>query len=245
MRTLPITTNWLVVAASIVLTPHVLAAPNQSAPLVEIAIEMERLNAEVRALRNQVETQTNELDKLKNSQQRLIESLDQRISRLEGGTTPSPASNNPPRTTNSTAPRPTAGQSNKANSAQEQAAYDKAFSLMKQGQYGKAAQSFEAFANQYPNSGLAGNARYWTGQAKYVVRDFQGALSEFNKLLKQYPSSSKIEDTLLKIGYCHDELGQKEQAVRVLEEVITRFPNTPVSRLANDRLAKIKKSAKR
>ncbi|MBL8245781.1 MAG: tetratricopeptide repeat protein, partial [Rhodanobacteraceae bacterium] len=58
----------------------------------------------------------------------------------------------------------------------------------------------------------------------------------FQSLLSRFPDSRKAPDGLLKVGYCQYELGDTQRAASTLNEVVSRFPDTPVARLAQGRL---------
>jgi TolA-binding protein len=58
-------------------------------------------------------------------------------------------------------------------------------------------------------------------------------------VVDKYPQSRKLADALLKIGYCHYELKQWDQAKAILTDVASKFADTPAGRLAQQRLEKI------
>ena len=49
---------------------------------------------------------------------------------------------------------------------------------------------------------------------------------------------------MLKVGYCYYELADWAKARETLNQVVTRFPSTPVARSAEQRLAKMKKEGR-
>lgn len=118
----------------------------------------------------------------------------------------------------------------------EQQAYDQAFLALRETRYADAAEGFDRFLRDHPNSTFAPNAQYWLGEVYYVTRDFETALSQFNRLLTTYPDSSKEPDALLKIGFSHYELRQWPEARAALEQVVANNPGTNFSRLAENRL---------
>ncbi len=89
-------------------------------------------------------------------------------------------------------------------------------------------------------SRLADNAQYWLGQANFMTRDFDAALTEFTKVVKGYPKSPKVSDALLKIGYIQYEKKQWAAARETLGNLVTRYPNSTASQLAKKRLDKIR-----
>lgn len=118
----------------------------------------------------------------------------------------------------------------------EQATYDEAFRALRELRYADAAEGFDEFLRRYPDSSYAPNAQYWLGEAYYVNRDFETALSTFQTLLSRYPGSSKEGDALLKIGFSHYELQQWPDARAALEQVRSQHSGTTLARLAENRL---------
>jgi tol-pal system protein YbgF len=144
----------------------------------------------------------------------------------------------------------TAGTSTQASTSQtspatvdpvkEQQAYQTAFNLLKAGRYDQAAKSFQTFLTDYPASKFADNAQYWLGESYYVTRNFDNAMREFEKLVAEHPDSQKLSHALLKVGYIHDELGQKEKAREVLTELTKSYPNSTAAGLATKRLERMR-----
>lgn len=118
----------------------------------------------------------------------------------------------------------------------ERQAYDQAFLALRETRYADAAEGFDRFLRDYPDSSYAPNALYWLGEAYYVTRDFETALAQFQRLLETYPGSAKQPDALLKTGFSHYELGRWERARAALEQVLADHPGTNYSRLAENRL---------
>ena len=118
----------------------------------------------------------------------------------------------------------------------ERQAYDQAFLALRETRYADAAEGFDRFLRDHPQSSYAPNALYWLGEAYYVTRDFATALGQFQRLLEVYPDSGKQPDALLKIGFSHYELSEWERARAALEQVIADYPGTNYSRLAENRL---------
>ncbi|GMR08059.1 MAG: tol-pal system protein YbgF [Gammaproteobacteria bacterium] len=125
-------------------------------------------------------------------------------------------------------------------SADEEAAYRRAFNLLKEGRYQEAVAKFRVFLQNYPTSSYADNSQYWLGEAHYVTRAFEMAIVEFQKVVNLYPTSPKIADAMLKIGYCYYELKQLDNARKTLKDLQTRFPRTTAARLAEKRLERIR-----
>lgn len=103
--------------------------------------------------------------------------------------------------------------------------YDVAFGLLQSKRFGEAEASFERFVADHPDHELAGNAQYWLGETYYVQGDYERAASAFLEGYKNYRSSSKSPDNLLKLGITLAILNQKADACAVFSELKDRYPN--------------------
>ncbi|MGH8478192.1 MAG: tol-pal system protein YbgF [Gammaproteobacteria bacterium] len=122
----------------------------------------------------------------------------------------------------------------------EEASYQSAFDLLKVGQYDKSITAFGDFLTRFPGSPHADNAQYWLAEAYYVTHRYEPAISAYNKLVGSYPESQKLTHALLKIGYSYHELGKIPEAKASLEDLKLRHPGTTASRLADERLQRIR-----
>ena len=125
------------------------------------------------------------------------------------------------------------------NNQGEQAEYRRALAMVRDGEFEMAAESFNAFLDDYPESSYADNASYWIGETYYVTRDFEPALETFTSLVEKYPDSPKVPDTRLKIGYIHYEQHDWSAARETLNGIVSTYPDTEVAQLANARLKRM------
>lgn len=124
-----------------------------------------------------------------------------------------------------------------------EAAYQAALQTLRSGQYEEAAVALAAFPEQYPNSSYLPNAYYWQGEANYVLRNFDVAITAFQTVIDRFPASSKVKDAMLKQGFSQYEQGQTEAAQATLTTVIQQYPNTSAARLAKVRLDRMKQAS--
>ncbi len=127
-----------------------------------------------------------------------------------------------------------------ADPSLEQPVYKQAFDLLMQRRYDEAKHAFRAFLRQYPNGRLAANAQYWVGEASYVTRDFVTALDEFTKVVRNFPASPKVSDSLLKIAFIQYEQKEWVKARETLEIIIKQHAITTAARLARKRLDRMR-----
>lgn len=138
---------------------------------------------------------------------------------------------------------PPLGQGPTMDDASSEAAYRDAFSLLRSGEYDRAVAAFEDFQASYPNSQYGDNAQYWLAEAQYAKRDFAAAVTEYRKMLVNYPASRKQSHAMLKLGYSYDSLGQQADARAILEDLKRRFPGSAAAKLADERLSQLSAAA--
>ena len=252
------------VLAIVVSAPATAQMDNRQA-MVDLVVQVQQLQDEVRMLRGMLEEQAMELENLANRQRDQYLDLDQRIT-ASRSTSPGPIvttggaytaagqampavqedlpevrpAMDAPSTVTAIAVPDTQAREITASPLDEKAAYDQAFQSLKDLKYADAAEQFQSFLGQYPNSDYADNAQYWLGESYYVTRNYDIALEAFQNLLSNYPDSPKLADGLLKIGYTHYELKQWDQARAALTQVQEQYPDTTLARLAGSRLRSMK-----
>jgi tol-pal system protein YbgF len=121
----------------------------------------------------------------------------------------------------------------------EREAYREAFEQLKERNYAAAKKAFGSLLVRYPQGQFADNACYWLGEIGYVTKDYPAAMTQFNRLIADFPLSPKLPSAMLKLGYVYSEQNDLEQARRILQEVAERFPDTTEGRLAQGRLAQM------
>ncbi len=203
---------------------------NQS--LLDLANQADSLRNDLRAMHNDVDQLSNNLEANRKQQRDLYADLDRRMKSLESrggggaaGSGDSGASG--------------AGGADTSAGGDDKAAYQAAFNLLKDSQYDRAIAAFQKFLIVYSDSSLADNAQYWLGEAYYVNKSFPEAQTAFQRVVDKYPQSRKRPDALLKIGYCQYESKQWDAAKATLTQVATQFPDAPAGHLAQQRLDKM------
>ena len=123
----------------------------------------------------------------------------------------------------------------------EQGMYRSAFELLKQRDYQGAMKGFEGFLKSYGQSPLAPNAQYWLGEAAYGNGAYGRAAVEFERVVRSYPDSSKVDDASLKLGYSYYELKEYAKARTVLKDLMMRSTGSTVGAMAAERLKRMKR----
>ena len=235
-----------------------------STAMLDLMEGVQRLQSELQVLRGEVEQQTHTLEQLRQRQRELYLDVDRRLRRMEAGAPGAPAiavapaapvpRDGPPASTTpavkpqAALPLGSAGaavaEAPAVDPVKEQAAYQRAFNLLKEGRYDQAAGAFKAFLSEYQGGHYADNAQYWLGEAYYVTRQFEPALAEFQRLIQDYPASSKLTHAMLKVGYIYDEMGEPARARETLQGLMADHPKTTAARLADERLRRMKQEGR-
>ncbi len=231
--------------------------------MLNILNRIEQLQQDLQELRGDLEVQTKMMQDLQRRQREQYLDIDRRLQQLENpaadgapvagkgaATKPPPMTTapvhvppmrKPPAQQPAPSKPPAALVPGSMEQVGEQAEYDKALAILREGRYPEAAQAFKQFLADHPGSTLADNASYWLGEAYYVTRNFDKAQGAFQSLVDTFPQSAKVPGSRLKIAYIHYEKKNWKTARRALTDLVSEYPDTTVARQANDRLQRMKK----
>jgi tol-pal system protein YbgF len=232
--------------------------------LLDMNNQLQLLQSEVRQLRGQLEQAVNELAMLKSKQQQdqdetmrqlreMFQDMDRRLSRIELNETRSESTpierDGVEREVETPQVRIAQRSSSSMTSGGEDlstevAVYRAAFDHLKQGRYQQSVEGFQLYMERYPKGTYADNSQYWLGEANYVIRNFDQAMLEFNKVLSEFPSSPKVPDALLKIGFIHYEQARWGEARAILEKLRNDHPSSTASGLAAQRLDRMQREGR-
>ena len=133
-------------------------------------------------------------------------------------------------------PAPAGGVASKAG---EQERYQAAYETLRNGHNAQAIQMLEALQADYPRGEFGDNTLYWLGEAYKINREFDKARAAFNKVVSQYPNSSKVPDALLKLGYIEFDQQNLAKARDYLTRVTTSYSGSTAAHLAAKKLAQM------
>ena len=118
--------------------------------------------------------------------------------------------------------------------------YQKAFDLIKIGEYLAAEEALSTFIDLYSNTEFIDDAIYWLGESFFSQKKYNRALREFEKITTEHPNSEKLIEAILKTGFTQFELGDMKESINTLNELIRNYPDSSASRLAKEKLNSIK-----
>jgi tol-pal system protein YbgF len=196
--------------------------------LTQLMSRMSALEAENRELRGRVEEAEHQMAQVSQRMDTMSADVDFRLNNPENGAMPLPL---PP----STPPAPSEEQNLALSTSGSDQDYEKARTLLEQGDYEAAERAFAAFVAAHSKDKLAGAAQYWLGVTYFVRGDHERAVAAFAKGYKNYPKSSKAPDNLLKLAKSLGALDRKADACTTLEQLTAEYPNASVKEVAAER----------
>lgn len=119
-----------------------------------------------------------------------------------------------------------------------QAAYMKAFGLFSANSYGAAAEAFNAFVSDYPESEYAANARYWLGECYFSLGSYKEAIDTFTRVLAMNPAPKRGADAMYRVGLAWYRLDNAAKGAATLRLLIEKYPGSEAAELAARQLEK-------
>lgn len=119
---------------------------------------------------------------------------------------------------------------------QEQAAYEAAMDLYRNGQYQEAASGFGTFIEAYPTSSQIDNVRFYEGSSLYATKRFSAAIQKLQTLINSNPTGERAPDALMVIASSQVEMNDLSSAQATLQRIAKDYPNSPAAETARSRL---------
>jgi tol-pal system protein YbgF len=209
---------------------------NSGARLDTMSTQVQGLSDNLEEIKSRMGKLNQQLVDLQNT----VQSVDAKIS---GG--PSTPTSSAPNTGASSAPSagssaPSAGSSAPSGPAPSaDTLYSNGLRDITSGKYDLARGEFQDYLKFYGDTDLASNAQFYLGEIAYSQRSYDQAVTEYERVLTNYPKSFKLAPARLKKGMALIELGQKNAGVRELREVVKRYPGTEEERRARAKLKEL------
>lgn len=212
--------------------------------LYETLGRLEQLQAEVQQLRGIVEEQDFTIIELKKRIKNIYLDIDQRLQKIEGtGNATLDLSSEvkqlevPDYEKPSQAALAAVVQQPNKNEKQD---YQTAHETLVNGHTSQAIKLFNTYLNNFPKGQYSANAQYWLGEAYSIRQDFIAARKAFKKVIALYPESSKVADTMLKLGVLEAKAKNPVKAREWLTSVTMKYPGTTAAHLATKKLNQFK-----
>lgn len=195
---------------------------------LDLQMQMETLNTELRKLRGQNEEFLHSLQDAEKRQKDFYIDLDTRLRRVEaaGLTT--------------TSDRADGNKDAGGDPVNENRAFESAYTLYKSEKYQNAVAAFRDFLKNFPQSAHEANIHYWMGNAYFLLKDCKNSISSYQQLIGKYQDHPRVQEAMLNSADCYLSLNNKTAAKKVLKQLISQFPGSDASEKAKKRLANIK-----
>lgn len=93
-----------------------------------------------------------------------------------------------------------------------------------QGKYEKSIQSLLNIIEEYPKSGLAGEALYFLGDIyHFKLKDYNKAIDEYGNLIQKFPQNRFVANAQFKIGECCRKMQMWEEAIKAYRKFIEDY----------------------
>jgi len=208
--------------------PSLYAQEDQSI-VAELMGRIEALEEEQRHLRGQLEETRHDLTLLQQKTDTLSSDVDFRLKGTEKElSTPKIGLSSSEEDEFSSSP---------AQSVEDE--YEKARSLLEQGDYEAAEKAFSRIVSNHPKDKAAGAAQYWLGVTYFVRGEYEKAAASFAKGYKNYPKSPKAPDTLLKLAKSLGLLDRKADACTTLDQLLAEHPKSSLAKEVSSERSKL------
>ena len=221
-----------------VIKPAINAAPTPAInPAWDMFQQIESLQNQVARLQGQLEEQQMLIERMQSDLRVRYEDLDQRIEALSSRKSSTVAAMN----VQSTATSETGEFKNTVDysSTPEQIevqkeAYLAAYQEFRSKGADAAIKAMQSFLKKYPNTVFSASAHYWLGEFKLALEpaNLQSAEASFLKVIREFDGDSKVPAAYYKLGTVAELRGNMDEALRWMNDLVKRFPESDEARLA-------------
>ena len=113
------------------------------------------------------------------------------------------------------------------------------------GERAVARELYEEFAKKWPSDPRAADAHFRLGELWFGDGRYREAILEYGKVAQDFPRSDKAPDAWLRTGESMLGLDLKDDARKLFEEVVKRYPGSMAARRAQARLAELRKPVRK
>lgn len=192
------------------------------------------LRVEIRSSLGDISDQMTQLKNRLDDLQQLVFEINQRSS--QGATTVQPLTVEP-----QADPGQTTEDTSVVSKVDCRHLWDNAFKDMRRGHYDLAISGFSDYLRYCPRGDLSDNSQYWIAEAYYEMKQFEQAITEYDRLLSLYPESEKRATVYFKLGRSYEELDDKEKALENFLVLKNDYPGTLEFEQVKDKIAEWEK----
>lgn len=203
---------------------------------VEGQVQNNNVRVEVRSTLGEVTTALEQLRSQMNDLQQVIFRLSQNSSQSSGSLPPIVISQD-----NTPAPEATSDTAQPGRSSVDcRQLWENAFKDMRRDQPDLAIAGFTDYLKFCADGHYADNSQYWIAEAYYEMKQYPKAIEEYQKLLDNYPNSSKLATAFFKLGRCHEESGDNKKALEYFLILQNDYPGSVEHDQVKDKIELLK-----
>jgi tol-pal system protein YbgF len=102
------------------------------------------------------------------------------------------------------------------------------------GKFDLALVGFRNLISQYPQSDVTAQAQFYIGECQFAMKNYSGAVQEYDKVVQLYPKNDFAPKALYKKGIAYQQLGQTDNAGSAFRRVVKDYPHSDVAKSARD-----------
>ena len=118
-------------------------------------------------------------------------------------------------------------------------AYDRALEAYRRGNYDESILLFQDFSVSRPPQDLKDNIHFWIGNNYVKLGMFDDAISQFEKVIDEFPRGNKVHDSRYMLGVSYFKKGDKGRALDILETALKYNPPGDTRRKIENQLLTI------
>lgn len=193
-------------------------------------VVLEDLRVEINSLKGNLDVLQHDLKTGADTQEKVRQDFDARLSELENKRATSPAPKSGRETPKST----------------DVGRYGEIYKTMQETKdYDQSIEQFEEFLRDYPDSTLKDDAQYWIGYGFFVKQNYARSIEEMQRLVDDFPKSEKICEGILTQGMAFRQMKELTKAKLFLTEVTKKCPKSSAATRAKAQMTAMAKPAKR
>jgi tol-pal system protein YbgF len=195
-------------------------------------VQVEKTVEDVAQLRGQVDTYVHRIEELETALQKLSSDTDQKLTKMKG----------PEAEEEANAQRKSA---ELVRPTEPGPFLTLARGKAQEGESALARQLYYEFLKKWPKDPQAGDAHYGIGETYALEQHCREALSEYGKVIQDYPKSKSTPAAYLKSAACFRTLKLNDDAKLALQELLRVYPKSEAAKSAKVELANLDKATKK
>jgi len=124
-----------------------------------------------------------------------------------------------------------------ADLAMAEAQFDRGVEMLKTGNLEGGVAQLQQFVSDWPRHPKADNALYFAGLALHSSKEYDKAVTFFDRVVASYPAGDAVLDSMLKLADCRARLNKPKEARATWERIVSNYPGTTAATQAQQRLA--------